>query len=538
MNAEENSPSPAAPEPGDRRLVTKWFIRLLGVVHLCNFGSLAAQVQRCLGSDGLLPVQDYVRQIHAHAGWTVWDKLLECPSVFLWIPGDAWLIGGAWLGVILAILTIGGFQSRTCFAAMFVLYGSYIEVGQELYSFQWDYLILETTFLAMLLPNSGFCFRRWTRGADTLTIWLFQWLLFRLYIESGLAKLFWGPDTWATLDAMRRYYETAPIPTLLGWYAHALPDSWHQFETGATLAIELLGPALIFSGAWPRRIGFAIFSAFQIAIILTANYGIFNYNTLCLHLFLLTDRDILAAFRWIPAIRGRPPDISDVPRRPSRWMYPIAAVLIFASIVEFMMLAGGRAAYQTVLAKYDRYIRATHISSKYHLFGPIDPIRYEMVFEASPDGDTWVEYEFPCKAGDLRRPPPFVAPHHPRVDFRLWFERYPLRWQNNERPYPDASVSPAMLPAYVGKLCLQILAAPNLALRHFTGDPLNGYPPREVRITFYYYRMTRRGTEAAKSAYWEREKVGTVYVDPDLGQNGRPMAVPSRTTQHRSAPLQ
>lgn len=516
---------------GDRVVITRWFIRSLGIVHLFNFGSLVWQVQRCLGSDGLLPVQEYVRQLwSASAALTSIDRLAACPSIFLWFPGDAYLNGGAWIGVALAILTIAGFYSRVCLVLMFVLYTSYIEVGQVLYSFQWDSLILETTFLAILLPSSGKFFRKWSRGSDALTTWLFLWLLFRLYVESGLAKLFWGPDTWATLDAMRRYYETAPIPTILGWYENSLPDAWHRFETGATLAIEILGPALIFAGAWPRRIGFVIFSVFQIAILLTGNYGIFNYNTLCLHLFLLDDRDLAALVDRIPILARRFKIATNPPAPPRAWIYPVAIVVIACSIIEFMMLAGGQVVGQTVLARIERYTQATHIASKYHLFGPIDPIRYELVYEGTADGEHWVEYEFPYKVGDPRRPPPFVAPHHPRVDFRLWFERYPIRWQQANIPYPDASISPAALPNYVGKLALQLLEEPRLALRHFVRDPLNGQKPAEVRITYYHYHMTKRGTEEAKTHYWRRVPVGTLYVDPGLGKEGRPLVEPRRTT--------
>ncbi|MBI4178825.1 lipase maturation factor family protein [bacterium] len=514
----------------DRRYITRIFIPALGILHLFNFASLAEQVQRCMGSDGLLPAAEYVRRLWDDTGLSMLDRIVECPSLFLWFSSDAVLVGGAWLGVALAVLAGIGIYSRVCFAAMFVLYASYIEVGGLLYSFQWDSLILETTFLAILLPCSGLFFCNWRRGADPLTAWLFRWLMVRLYLESGLAKLFWGPDTWATLDAMRRYYETAPIPTVLGWVAHALPESWHQFETGATLCIEILGSTLIFAGLACRRLAFVIFTAFQTAILLTANYGIFNYTSLALHLFLLTDADIAGVCRLVPSLRARFADISAEPLRPRWWVYPLSLVIVVFSLIEFLMLAGGQAIHTTRVGQWGRYIHATHISSRYHLFGPIDPIRYEMVFEASPDFQTWYEYEFPYKAGALDRPPPFVAPHHPRVDFRLWFERYPLRWGNAAMPYPDASAAPQALPSYVGKLAVQLLEEPNLALRHFVNDPLNGTKPADVRITFYHYRMTRRGAPESKERYWDREKVGTLYVDPNLGKEGRPTAVPQRTT--------
>ena len=39
----------------------------------------------------------------------------------------------------------------------------------------------------------------------------------------------------------------------------------------------------------------------------------------------------------------------------------------------------------------------------------------------SADGIEWLPYEFKFKAGDLSRPPGWVAPYHPRLDWQMWF---------------------------------------------------------------------------------------------------------------------
>ena len=210
---------------GDRALITRCFIHLIGLVHLFNFYSLAVQVNRCVGEDGLLPAKEYVQSLWENHGLSFIDRVVHCPSIFLWLPYDGLLIAGAWIGVLLSVMIVAGFHSRVCFLFVFLLYLSYVSIGQVLFSFQWDSLILETTFLAILLPSSGKFFKNRIRGADMLVSWLFLWLLFRLYIESGLAKLFWGPESWATLEAMSHYYETAPIPTPLGWAAHCFQSS-------------------------------------------------------------------------------------------------------------------------------------------------------------------------------------------------------------------------------------------------------------------------------------------------------------------------
>ena len=57
---------------------------------------------------------------------------------------------------------------------------------------------------------------------------LVLWLLFRLHAESGAAKLLSGDATWRNLTAMVNYYETAPLPTWVGWYVHQMPV-WAHF---------------------------------------------------------------------------------------------------------------------------------------------------------------------------------------------------------------------------------------------------------------------------------------------------------------------
>ena len=516
--------------PGERALITEWFVRAIGAVWFINFTDLNRQLNGLFGSKGLIPVSDFTQSIWANTETPLIEKLVDCPSLFLFFPQDGAMRLLAVAGLLLAVSVMAGYRSRLCFALLFVIYASFVNTGQALYSFQWDALILETTFLAILLPDSGKFFSR-SQGASKVASWLFLWLLFRLYIESGVAKLFWGPESWATLKAMSHYYETAPIPTPLAHAAHFLPEWWHRFETGATLAIEILIPGFIMGGRWMRRAAFIIFTLFQIAIIATANYGIFNYTTLCLHLFLLKDDDIRSLCRMIPALQKRISFANAGDASASKRMYFLAAVIVAFSVIEFMMLAGGRGIHQTVVGKIQRYTGATRIASRYHLFGPIDPIRYELVIEGTADGGNWLEYQFRYKADDLFKSPRFIAPFHPRVDFRLWFERYPVRWENTPFPFPEISAHPSTLPNYLGNLLAQCFENPEEAERHFLMMPLDQSRPVELRVAYYHYQMAEDKFVDGKKQFWTRTLAGYVYIDPLLTDGGRPAVARGRTTQ-------
>src|SRR5262249_35544629 len=127
---------------------------------------------------------------------------------------------------------------------------------------------------------------------------LFRVLLFKLYVESGIAK--WGSylHDWHDGSAMTFYYETAPLPARLAWNAHALPASWHHFESWFTLFFELVVPFGIFLPRRGRLATLLVLTVFQIVNLATANYGFFCYLALALHLFLLDDRDVIRARSW------------------------------------------------------------------------------------------------------------------------------------------------------------------------------------------------------------------------------------------------
>ena len=115
------------------------------------------------------------------------------------------------------------------------------------------------------------------------------WLVFRLHVESGAAKLLSGDPTWWNLTAMVSYYETAPLPTWLGWYAHQMPLWAHQACALFTFVVELGAPLLIWGPRKLRLVAFVLMIAMQVSVVLTANYGFFNYLTMALCLFVLDD---------------------------------------------------------------------------------------------------------------------------------------------------------------------------------------------------------------------------------------------------------
>src|SRR5262249_17258538 len=131
------------------------------------------------------------------------------------------------------------------------------------------------------------------------------------------------------------------------------------------------------------------------------------------------------------------------------------------------------------------------IANVYHLFGHITRERIEPDFQVL-HGGSWESQVFRWKPGPLDRPPPFVAPHQPRVDFRLWF--YGLGYRHETPPFVLTLLS---------RLCHDPDAVDSL----FVGPPV--LAPDAVRIVFWRYRFTSEGapSDAEVGTWWSRELV-------------------------------
>src|SRR5580658_9002988 len=141
-------------------------------------------------------------------------------------------------GLACALALLAGIAPALMLFLLWALYLSLCSVSGPFLSFQWDALLLETGFLAIFFAP----LQLWERPSrqarpPALVVWLLRWLLFRLMFESGCVKLMSGDATWWNLAALRVHYETQPLPTWIGWYAHQWPPSAQAFCTWVMFAI-------------------------------------------------------------------------------------------------------------------------------------------------------------------------------------------------------------------------------------------------------------------------------------------------------------
>jgi hypothetical protein len=473
------------------------------VIFVVAWLSLGSQIDVLLGSRGLLPAATF-----AAAARSQDLPFHVAPSVFLWGASDGALHAGVAAGVALAVLAFAGVAPRLCFALGTALYLSYAVAGRTFLSFQWDNLLLECGLVAALLPRD-----RPARWAHVLG----RVLLFKLYWESGIAK--WGSPLhdWQDGSAMTFYYETAPLPTRWALFAHALPASFHHLESWFTLFFELAVPFAIFGPRRARLGAFAVFTAFQVVNVATANYGFFAYLAAALHVFLLDEGDVVAArarlerrapalrrlrvrARWlelrvhraVARLRPRGWEVPVVPRRG----LSIAAVggYVGISLCDGIAHFSGSPSLVEQVAPVQRLFGPFRLVNTYHLFAAITRERIEPELQTF-DGATWAGHDLHHKPGDPGRAPDVVAPHQPRVDFQLWF--YGLSFRHGT-------------PAYVAALLDRACHDPRAIQALFPGR----LPERAaaVRMGFHRYHLATPDQRRAAGVWWTREWVGATRV--------------------------
>ena len=465
--------------------LSRWlFLRAFGCIYLIAFLSLWVQIHGLVGSNGILPADQYLGAVRQQIGTEGYYLL---PTLFWLNPSDACLHFLCAGGVALSLALIVGFFPTVALAGLWMLYLSLVTVGQVFLSFQWDVLLLEIGFLAIFFAplriRDAFTRVSETSGAF---LWLLRWLLFRLMFASGFVKLA-SDEVWRNLTALNFHYETQPLPTWIGWYAHQLPEWCQQISVIGMFAVELILPFLIFAPRRLRTAGCIGLVGLQVLILLTGNYCFFNLLTIALCLLLIDDitwRDLLSK-RFMPSFQS----VGGAPHRYRRVCIAVIAMLLFAlSGIRF----GGQLFRDASLPEIG-WIRPFRSVNTYGLFADMTESRPEIIVEGSNDRITWETYQFRWKPGNLKAAPKWVAPHQPRLDWQMWFAAL----QGN--PRNTSWFLPFMSALLQGKPeVLQLLAE----------NPFPEAPPRYVRAVLYDYRFTDITTKRSEGTWWSRERKG------------------------------
>jgi hypothetical protein len=455
---------------------SRWlFERALAAIYLVAFLAAVRQFVPLLGENGLEPVGRWVQQVPFRAS----------PSLFYLFPRDAAFRACAWLGVALAAFAVsaipqrlGLWASATVWAALWVLYLSFVNVGQTFYGFGWETLLCEVGFFTIFAGAGRMAPNIWL-------IWLWRWTLFRLMFGAGLIKLR-GDPCWRDLTCLNYYFETQPMPNALSWYFHWMPHGVHAAGVVINHIVEVIVPFAYFAPQPFASIAGLITIVFQLVLIVSGNLSWLNWLTLVLCVPLIGNRWLA----WLPV--HPPPAMSTGPAYQLA-IYVVAAAVALLSIGPVMNMLSSR---QMMNASFD----PLHLVNTYGAFGSITRQRYEIVLQGTDDTTmtdrtTWRDYEFMGKPGDPARRPPQVAPYHLRLDWLMWFE----------------AMAPSPQSDWFFRLLAKLLQGDAGALSLLRTNPFPGRPPHYVRAQYYRYRFTTPDERRATGASWIRQPIGTFY---------------------------
>lgn len=463
-------------------LAVRWlWLRGLGLIYLSVFVSLAGPIHGLIGPHGLQPAAQQLQTLRETM--TTAARLWYAPSLFWLSAGDGMLTAVMACGLGAAVALTLGLWPRATLAVAAVAFLSFVAVGQDFARYQSDGMLLEASLLSLVLAPRGL---RPGLGAASppsrAALWLLRWEWFRIYFESGVVKLLSGETQWRDFTAMDKYYENGPLPTWIAWYAQQrLPHGFHAASTFVTLAMELVGPFALLLPLRLRRSAFLVFTAFQIIIISTANYAFLNYLVLLLGLFLLCEAPSRAALpRW-------------------RRIAGAGAAGFFAYCTVAAFAVGGWLAWPA------RLLAPFNVANAYGLFAVMTRARYEIEFQGTRDGRTWIAYPFRFKPQDIHEAPGIYAPYQPRFDWDLWFASL-----DDVDDYP-----------WVVTVEQRLLDGEPSVLALFRRDPFAGARPIAVRAVKWQYWFTTPAEKRATGDWWRRREIGP-YAPPRVRERDMP----------------
>jgi len=514
------------PQRGARdRLLPRWlFLRALGVIYFSAFFSLLFQIRGLIGPDGILPAGEYLRAVTNSIGFA---RFWYAPTLFWLSVGNHMLMVVCWAGLVASVLLTINIFPRGMLLLCFIGFLSFVSAASDFSGYQSDGMLLEAGFVSLFLAPPGFRPRLAPHSPPMrASVFLLLWEWFRIYFESGVAKIASGDPQWRHFTAMDEYYQNGPLPTWIGWYAEHLPHWFHAASAFGTLALELVLAWMLFLPRRVRIICFFIVTPWQIGIILTANYTFLNYLVLALGIFLLDDR-FLAHFvpRSWEAQLAQPiqsaseavisPE-AEAPRWQQIWVRYLATAKLAVTAVMFAWLFYSSAVLLLWMiwpaAPFPpgpvAALQPFRVADRYGLFAVMTRGRYEIEFQGSNDGENWLPYQFRFKPQNPYEAPRIYAPYQPRFDWNLWFASLG-HWRSNP---------------IVPRTEERLLEGSPDALALFADNPFP-QPPRQIRVLLWQYWFSAPEEKHEQGLWWRRQLLGN-YA-PTLGRdaNGRIIAI-------------
>jgi len=529
------------------------YIAFLGLVYMRAYTSLDKQILGMVGSEGVSSVSDYIRDLKTRvatqdykdpSSQATLHRLQERAELGMWnfagrlgLKPDRVLSlmckTGAIAGAACTLASRGGKWKGWAYVrpvSFLVCYWNYLifrKVANDFMQTLPDALLLEASILSIPLT--------WPSRhpiSTAVNFWLLRVLLFKVMLNSGIAKFRERCPKWLSLSAMCYHYETQPMPTMLAPYLHSLPVSIHHATTAITLLLEVLAPFLLLlpsRRAWAAA--FFLFSILSASIHLSGNVGVFNILTIVLSLAALDDATLpQSILRMIP-----PPPLPFATSPSERFGRSIhvgftiwtTLPMLIALGLPILTLPHSKTPLGGLLRKpvvqvpgwaLSIYVALlpTWLGQAYSPFARIVPYRWEPVVETLGEDDEWHEVNFPAFGGSGRGGLGLNLGHEWRIDQAM-------------QSWPSSLAEGKPPPEWFRRLVYRILThSPHIhSILKYPPPPATSPPPRAVRVSVFdcHFRgcklhhrpdvgigyssppSLRRAEMGGYSSHWWRRKV-------------------------------
>ena len=461
-------------------------LRLLGIIYAVAFLVAINQVIPLIGSNGLLPLPYYLEYVRNALGSET-SAFMRLPSIFWFLNSDTSLLTFAWMGFILSCVVVSGYANAPLLTLLWILYMSFVHVGQEWYGYGWEIQLIETGFLAIflcpLLDMRPFP----KHPPPMLIIILFRWLIFRIMLGAGLIKIR-GDEIWRNGTALYYQFETQPMPGPISRWFHFLPKAMLKAGVWFNHFAELVAPWFVF---WPRvarHVAGVVIVFFQITIILSGNLSFLNWLTIVPALACFDD-----GFwkKILPRRLVRKAEIADELSTPSKSIRVTTLIVtLLVAMLSIQPIFNMLSPTQIMNTSFD----PLNLVNTYGAFGTVGRERMNVIFEGTMDDDpsdqaNWQPYIYKGLPVLTDKQPPQVAPYHLRLDWQMWFAAMSV-----PEEYP-----------WTYHLIWKLLHNDAQALSLFKEEPFPGKPPKYVRAVLYQYQFAEPGNK--EGSWWNRRRI-------------------------------
>ena len=523
---------PVAPE-----LVWGLLPRLLGLVYVVAFLSLARQVVPLVGRRGLSPLHRRLDALHAELPAP--RRWLEQPTL-LWFGrarlrrSDDLLALLPWVGVLGGVLAmIGG---PVGWVGLFLGWACFLSLDVCALWLPWDTLLLEAGFLALFLPGTAALPELTATELPLPAVaFLFRWLVVRLMW--GFAKLkFVGTERGDSLY-LQGFLTWLPMPTKLAWLAQKAPAPVLRAGCAFMWTAEVVAPALCLVPGWPRLLGGGLLVALMLGIWATGNWGHFNpaYAALCV---VMLDTASSLSDVWAPGELATTGAVVVTGVLAAHFalgllLFPLNSWVTQAALQWNADRFTWRRPWLERLLCGLRMLNRLRLVSAYGVFPPntSPPIKMVPRLEGRRGEDEpWTPIPWRVLVTGERSPPRLVAPHHPRLDHSaiyvglgldetdsiggIMFEARPL----GTSPYAEDS--------WLRRLAQRVLEGEPGIQRLLGEHPFRERPPTQVRVVQQALKPTSLAERRRSGRWWHSRTMyvlhGPVTSDPGLWERWPP----------------